>query len=577
MRKKKLETKKLHNKFYENNRFNLTMAILGTTVLSIAILCVPFLMQQVIDRVAGFGKYKWRHIFILGISVILMELFSGVCTYYFRTAFSTKAVSQYRSYAFSRLVSKDIRGFYERNSSTYISALVNDISSIKENYLDQIPIITQILICCIGAVIMMGNYNIGLTFIAVIISFIPLVAALISGRKLAEAERTLSEKNSEYLAVLKDIFGGFSTIKSFKAEKAFNIICNKKSDEVRRYQQNREKIIEKVNYHAAISGYITQFSVLFACVLYSLYDDRITSGMVIAFSQLIHYLIDPVTNLPPMLADVKASIALVDKLGNILENKEQQKTTKQLSMLQNVIKFRDVSYSYTDSSLKNQNSIALKNIELDIEAGKCYIIVGASGSGKSTLLKLVMHMLSPYKGEIYYDNIKLSEVSDEEIYKTLAYIQQETVIFDSSILHNITMYQQFSKKEIDLAVKQAGLTELVQQKGLEYECGEGGRFLAGGERQRIAIARSLIRHTNVLLADEITAALDANTSLHVMSSILQLKDITRVLVLHDLDETILRQADKIITMKNGCIVEKGSFEELINKRGYFYSLFTVSK
>ena len=139
------------------------------------------------------------------------------------------------------------------------------------------------------------------------------------------------------------------------------------------------------------------------------------------------------------------------------------------------------------------------------------------------------------------------------------------------------MYQEFSKDEIEEAVRQSGLTELVNQKGLHYECGENGSSLSGGERQRIAIARSLIRHTNVLLADEITAALDANTSFHVMSSIMELKDIARVLVLHDLDENIMRQADEIITLKNGCIIEKGSFDELMEKKRYFYSLFTVSK
>ena len=264
------------------------MAIVGTTVLSVAILCVPYLMQQIIDRIAGIGTSSWIVLLGLGIAIILMELFAGVCTYYFRTAFSTKAVAQYRNYAFAELINKNIQEFSGKNSSTYTSALVNDISSIKENYLDQIPIITQIIICCLGAIIMMGRYNKTLMIIAVIISFIPLIAALISGKKLAEAEMFLSERNSEYMATLKDVFGGFSTIKSFKAEQAIKIISNNKSEEVRRSQRNCEKIIEKVNYFAAISGYITQFSVLFVCILFSFYDHRITSGMVIAFTFLLY-------------------------------------------------------------------------------------------------------------------------------------------------------------------------------------------------------------------------------------------------------------------------------------------------
>lgn len=577
MEKKKNKSKALNHKFYENNMLNLTMSIVGTTVLSGAILCVPNLMKQVIDRIAGTGTSDWRQLLTLGVAIILMELFSGVCTYYFRTAFSTKAVSQYRSYAFRELLNKDIQGFYNENSSTYTSALVNDISSIKEKFLDQIPIISQILICCIGAIVMMASYSVGLTLIAIAISFIPLLAALISGKNLTNAETSLSEQNSKYMAIVKDIFGGFSTIKSFKAEHAFNGIYNRQCEEVQKCQRHREKIIEKVNYHAAISGYITQFSVLFACVIFSFYDDKITSGTVIAFCQLINYLIDPVTNLPPMLADAKASLALVDKLGNILNSEEKQEKSTRLSPLEKSIQFKNVSYSYQGKLTREESEISLKNINLDIMAGKCYIIVGASGSGKSTLLKLIMGMIGSYEGEIFYDNTELREVSDDEIYKAIAFIQQETVIFNSSILDNITMYQEFSKDEIEEAVRQSGLTELVNQKGLHYECGENGSSLSGGERQRIAIARSLIRHTNVLLADEITAALDANTSFHVMSSIMELKDIARVLVLHDLDENILKQADEIITLKNGCIIEKGSFDELMEKKSYFYSLFTVSK
>ena len=539
------------------------MSIVATTVLSIAILCVPNLMKQVIDRIAGTGATKWSNLLAMGITIILLELFSGICTYYFRTAFSTKAVAQYRSYAFHELLDKDIQGFYIENSSTYSSALVNDITSIKDKYLAQIPIISQIFICCIGAVVIMLRYNVWLTLIAVAISFIPFLAAVISGKNLTSAETDLSERNSKYMVRVKDIFGGVSTIKSFKAEHAFNSIYNRQCESVQKSQRHREQIIEKVNYHAAISGYITRFSVLFACIIFSFYDDKITSGTVIAFSQLINYLIDPVTNLPPMLADTKASLALVDKLGAILDKDEKQEKSKKLSPLEQSIQFKHVSYSYQGDPAKKEYEISLKDISFDIEAGKCYIIVGASGSGKSTLLKLIMGMLR--------------DVSDDEIYKAIAFIQQETVIFNSSILENITMYQEFSQGEIEEAIKQSGLTELVSQKGLQYLCGENGSALSGGERQRIAIARSLIRHTNVLLADEITAALDANTSFHVMSSIMELKDIARILVLHDLDENILRQADEIITLRNGSIIEKGSFDELMERKDYFYSLFTVSK
>lgn len=563
----------LHSKFYDGNKLNLAMAILGTTILSFAILLTPYLMQQVIDFVSGNFEKDWRELILIGILIILMELFAGVCTYYFRTSFSTKAVFQYRSYVLEKILNKDIQNFNKESLSTYLSSMVNDIFSIKEKYLDMIPIIFQILICFFGSIIIMGNYSFKLTVIAIIISFIPFVSSIISRKNLSKAEILLSKNNSYYMGILKDVFSGFSTIKTFQSEISFDKIHRRKCENVRASQQYREKIIEMVNYTAAISGYVTQFLILLACILFSFYDDSITAGTIIVFSRLINYLIDPVTNLPAMFANVKASLSLIEKFSEILECNFENQNFKKLPKLNSSIKFKNVSFSYLD----NQRELILKNINLEFIKGKCYIIVGSSGSGKSTILKLIMKMIKPCEGSIFYDEINLVEVSEDEIYNSISYIQQEATIFNDSILNNISMYKNFSKKEIQKAIEQSALEEFINEKGLHYECGEGGKFLSGGERQRIAIARSLIKNKNIILGDEITSSLDKNNSFHVLSSIVNLENVTRILVLHDLDEKILRRADEIIVLKSGEIEERGSFEKLIDRKKYFYSLFTISK
>ena len=139
------------------------------------------------------------------------------------------------------------------------------------------------------------------------------------------------------------------------------------------------------------------------------------------------------------------------------------------------------------------------------------------------------------------------------------------------------MFRDFPEEQIDEAIRLSGLSALIGEKGADYLCGENGSGLSGGEKQRISIARSLLKKSQVLLVDEATAALDAETAYHVSDAILNLKGVTGIVVTHSLEEGLLKQYDGIITLKNGSIVESGTFDELIAERGYFYSLFTVSQ
>ncbi len=150
-------------------------------------------------------------------------------------------------------------------------------------------------------------------------------------------------------------------------------------------------------------------------------------------------------------------------------------------------------------------------------------------------------------------------------------------MFNATIKDNITMFREFPEEQIHEAIRLSGLSMLVEEKGEGYLCGENGSGLSGGEKQRISIARSLLKKSQVLLVDEATAALDAETAYQVSGAILGLEGVTSIVVTHALDEGLLKQYDGIITLKNGAIVESGTFEELIAEKGYFYSLFTISQ
>lgn len=613
-----LKCNPLSRNFFKNNSLNLFMAVLGTSVLSLAILSVPQLFQILIDYLSGSREYSLRGIIFLTAGIFLMEFFSAVATYFFRTKFSTRAVLQYRNFACDYLLKKKVADFYASNSSVYLSALSNDLMKIKEQFLDQIPIITQIFFCGIGAIIVMLRYNVFLACMSCVLSLIPFFAALYSGKNMGELEERLSTKNAEYLAFLKDFSIGFTIIKSYKVEAIFSKLHAAVNEKTEETMLRRERCVEKVNYFAAISGYITRLSILFLSAYIAFTRHSISIGTVIAFSQLIHYLIDPLSSLPSMLSEAKAAYRLTDKFWEIIKSGEELQNTsennrvkEEIAEIQSVtedkkiieeqeiseqkqsldeaalslhgellsitsiarkacsISFNHICFSYSEGKE------VLKELNLRVKEGEKVVLLGTSGSGKSTILKILMGMERAQSGTIRIGGQDTMDLGEDRIFKEISYIQQEVFIFDGTIRENICLFQTYREEELQSVIERAGLRNLVKEKGLSYRCGENGAALSGGERQRISIARSLLRKTPILLADEITASLDKENSYLVLDTLLNIENTTEILVLHDLDSRILSRVDRICVLKNGKVEEEGNFTELLEKKGYFYALYHV--
>ena len=596
----------LSRNFFKNNSLNLFMAVLGTSVLSLAILSVPQLFQILIDYLSGSREYSLRGIILLTAGIFLMEFFSAVATYFFRTKFSTRAVLQYRNFACDYLLKKKVADFYASNSSVYLSALSNDLMKIKEQFLDQIPIITQIIFCGIGAIIVMLRYNVFLACMSCALSLIPFFAALYSGKNMGEMEECLSTRNAEYLAFLKDFSIGFTIIKSYKVEAIFSKLHGAVNEKTEETMLKRERCVEKVNYFAAISGYVTRLSILFLSSYIAFTRHSISIGTVIAFSQLIHYLIDPLSSLPSMLTEAKAAYRLTDKFWDTIKREEVPQNTpennrvkeEQIAEIQTAIEdkkiveekeirvqkqspdesipslrgeilFNHIYFSYSEGKE------VLKGLNLQVKEGEKVVLLGTSGSGKSTILKILMGMERAQSGTIRIGGQDTVDLGEDRIFKEISYIQQEVFIFDGTIRENICLFQTYREEELQSVIERAGLRNLVKEKGLDYLCGENGAALSGGERQRISIARSLLRKTPILLADEITASLDKENTYLVLDTLLNIENTTEILVLHDLDSRILSRVDRICVLKNGKVEEEGNFTELLEKKGYFYALYHV--
>lgn len=557
--------------FFLHNKFNLVMTVLSSLIGSFVNIGISWGLQQVFDLVSGQCPYSLGTLVLIAVLLLGLLLLAGLLDWLFLPKFRARAVRQYKEYAFNELTKKGVQAFAGENTSTYISALSNDISAIETNTITVIQGVIQLAFSFIGALALMLFNNPLLTVIAICFSILPVVISILFGNRLAGAEKALSDRKESYLGSVKDALTGFAVIKSFRAESAIRKLHDEKTAEVEKAQVKRGKLNVIIVYISSIANAATQFGVFFVSAAFALSGMGVTAGTVALFVQLMNYLLMPIGEFPKFLANAKASAALIDKLALALnENTESGGETVAPELRKGIV-MKDVSFAY------EKDKPVLFDFDMELRPGSCWALVGGSGSGKSTVLNLLMGAWRDYGGSIAYDGREVRDIAPDSLYGAVSIIQQNVFIFNSTIRDNITMFSEFPEDEIERAVRLSGLSELIREKGSDCLCGENGSGLSGGERQRISIARALLRKTPVLFVDEATASLDRATSSAVLDSILSLEGFTRLIVTHDLNDAVLRKCDGVIALKNGRVAECGPFDELMERKGYFYSLFTVSQ
>lgn len=543
------------------------MATVGSSISSVLL---AGLLKELMDLAGGGSLAGLKRCLLLTLAVV-----AGYCAVFLvlRSAmynFMRKAVTGYRNLAFQDITAKSISSLEKNNSSDFISALTNDVTTIESKYLLAEFSMLESLLTAALSLALMFYYSWVMTLAVIGLCVLPVIVSVIFGNRIAEQEKQISDCNAGFVAMVKDLLSGFSVIRSFQAQEEAGTLYANRNEHLEQVKCRRQKTVKLIELISTLAGISVQLGV-FLLGAYLAIKGQITAGVVVAFVQMMNYVLGPINQVPVLLAERKAAAGLIEKLAECCAEDEAEQKTETVNGIGDGIQFEHVNFSY------EEGKDVLKDVNLEFDAGKSYAIVGGSGSGKSTLLNLIMGSYDGYEGRVIMGGRELKGVDTDSIFDVVSVIQQNVFIFDDTVKQNICLFREFPADAVESAASRAGLKQLVAEKGWEYSCGEGGAHLSGGEKQRISIARSLLKESQVLLVDEATSSLDAETADSVINAILDVDGLTRLVVTHRLDEKALKRFDGIIVMRNGRAAEQGTFEELMEKKQYFYSLYQVSR
>ena len=528
-------------------------------------------IKGIIDSGMSKNKEDLTQAILVGAGVIFIYAGLNFISFQLRNKLVRKIMSGYKNKVFQSILDRDYREFSKETSGKFISILTEHMKKIEQDYLHQYFNISKNLSLMIFSLIAMFIGNWFLTLLVIIVSSIAMLISGFIGKKSAFIQNRVMIAEQTYLAKIKDIIAGFLVIKSFNVKEAIYQDYSYVSENLEEIYFTKGKFDVLSNVISQLSGMIV-FLVAFGGGMYPVFNGYTSIGSVTAIVQLVNFVVMPVNEVGVGITKFREGQVTLEAFE--VQDVPEFQMGKTKEYFDEVITFSNVDFSYPNTEGRIFNHLSLK-----IQKGEKIAIVGRSGSGKSTLLNLLLRFYEVTSGHILIDNQDLQDISIESLYNLMTVVQQDVYIFDDTLKANITLNQSFTEYDIKQAVQQSGLESYVLENelGLQVLCGENGSNLSGGQKQRLSIARALIRKTPILLLDEATSSLDNQVTTEIKNSILKIQDLTALVVTHKLNELILKKYDRILFMKDGSIVEDGSFDELMDRKGEFYKMFKFSE
>jgi ATP-binding cassette, subfamily B, bacterial MsbA len=508
----------------------------------------------------------------LGAMIFSAFIVKGFATYMHTikmNKISQSVVADIQNDVFAHFMTLDLKFFHKYPSGELVSRVTNDVNVMRSAIVDSMTGIGSNVLTLIFLLVVMFMQDWHLALIA--ITIFPVASGLVAylGRRLRKISKSIQGETANLSGVLSQIFQGIRQVQAYGMEEREKSRASEAVMQVRHYNIKAVRV-------GSLSTPINEIlvgAVVFGVIVYGgfrIADGHLTPGGLMSFIAAFGLAYEPMKKLAKLNNSLQLGLGAAERVQDMMAQKttiEDKENAIDLNISKPDITLKNVSFSYhTEEDTK-----ALDNISIEIEAGKVTALVGASGSGKTTILSLVLRFYDPTAGNVSIGGIDIRDVTLASLRRHMAFVSQDITIFDDTVAGNIAYgLQNASTEQIRDAARAAAAEEFILKmpQGFDTKVGENGVRLSGGQRQRISLARAILRDAPILLLDEATSALDNESERFIQQTLEKLqKGRTTLVIAHRL--STIQNADKIIVMNKGQIAESGTHDELFIKGGVY--------
>ncbi len=519
---------------------------------------ISILLQQIIDVASHKDMEGFTRLFFIMVIYLAALGIMGFLEAYCGKVLLRNVSRHLRDGIFLGVMKRSPASYFFRNSADYLSALVNDVKMIEENYLIPLLLCSQMVVLFLTTLGILFYLSPIVTIVLLVFLVLMFLIPVLLGRRLQEKQDAYSEKLADFTAAIKDYLSGYEVIRSYSV---FPYIYKKF------FRINKETASRKFSadtllaVNECFSDILSSLSIVVIVFLaaYLMMSGSITMGTVLALIQLSGTFVTPVVimmqNVPKIsgIKPVLEHLLTLKQMGDEEEGTEKEMKIERVfsdnkpAVFKDSLVCQDVTFGY------EQDNPVLRQLNMRIEAGKKYALQGDSGCGKSTLIKLLTGYSGDFKGIISYDGQSIKNMSQSRLNRLVSVVHQNIFLFDTDILENICLGENYTEDAILRAIDESGVAEFLPalEDGLHTKVGENGKNLSGGQKQRIAVARALIRRTPVIIIDEGTSAVDIQTAYEIEQRLLEQKALTVICITHHMNDSLRPCYNEIFHMEDG--------------------------
>jgi len=573
--KKQLDRKLLVKllKYIKPYKYLLISTVLLLLISAMLQLAGPYLIKIAIDRyIIPKSLDGFLYIVILFGIVILFQFIIRYFQQYFTEYMGQKIMYDMRMDIFSHIHRMPMSFFDKNPVGRIMTRVTTDVQTLNEMLSSGIITLLGDISMIAGIMIVMVILNLKLSLITFSVLFLLAAAAFIFRSKVRKSFRIIRAKISNINSFLQEAISGINTIKIFNRE-------NKNDEEFSKLNKGYlQAYLKTILYYAVFFPIVTLISTLaIALVIWygggQVMQNLLTLGTLVAFIQYIEKFFHPISDLSEKLGIVQEAIAASERIFGLLDRQPaitSPKNPKKISKIKGNIKFDRVWFSY------NESDYVLRDISFELQSGQSAAFVGATGSGKTSIINILNRFYNIQKGNIYLDNINIKKFNLEDLRKHIGIVMQDVFLFSGTILDNIRLgNKDISTDKVVRAAKYVNADKFIERLPDRYnqEIRERGQILSVGQRQLIAFARALVFNPEILLVlDEATSSIDSEIEALIQDALAKIMaSRTTIVIAHRL--STIKNANKIIVLSHGRIVESGSHKSLLKKKGVYHKLY----